>query len=165
MLRATRFWLPLCGIFAALLLAALTEWFPLQAADSSPKQLKSSVVSFDDAKVRPGNWGELRSYFTGETLGTKNVLTAVAVVKPGEAPHRAHRHADEEYLVIAEGSGTWSLEGKEFPAKQGDILYAEPWVYHGLKNTGTKPLTFVVVRYNGKGVAVPPRPDNRPDEP
>ncbi len=92
------------------------------------------------------------------------MLTAVATVKPGEAVHRAHRHAEEEYLVVAEGSGTWSLDGKEFPAKRGDVLYTEPWVYHGLTNTGDKPLVFLVVRFNGKGVELPPRPDDRPDE-
>jgi len=32
------------------------------------------------------------------------------MVKPGKAVHRAHRHAQEEYLIVAEGSGTWSLE-------------------------------------------------------
>jgi len=78
---------------------------------------------------------------------------------------RAHRHAEEEYLVVARGSGTWFLDDKEFPAKLGDILYVEPWVYHGLTNTGDGPLIFVVVRFNGKGVKLPPRPDdNRPDE-
>ena len=106
----------------------------------------------------------MRRYFTGETAGTKDLLTAVAVVKPGKAVHRAHRHAEEEYLILVEGSGTWSLDGKESPAKRGDILYAEPWVYHGLTNTGSEQLVFVVVRFNSKGVTIPPRPDNRPDE-
>lgn len=122
------------------------------------------MVRFDEAKAHQADWGEMRRYFTGETFGTKDVLTAVAIVQPGKAVHRAHRHAQEEYLVLVEGSGTWSLDGKEFPAKRGDILYTEPWVYHGLTNIGTEPLVFVVVRFNSKGVDIPPRPDNRPDE-
>jgi len=88
----------------------------------------------------------------------------VAVVEPGKAVHKSHRHAEEEYLVLVEGSGTWSLAGKESPAHRGDVLFVEPWVYHGLKNTGEKPLIFLVVRYSAKGVPVPPRPDNKPDE-
>ena len=59
---------------------------------------------------------------------------------------------------------TWSLSGKEFPAQRGDVLYVEPWVYHGVTNTGKEPLIFLVVRYNGKGLPVPPRPDDQPDE-
>jgi len=136
---------------------------PLARA-AEPKPFKSGVIRFEDAKANQAGWGEMRRYFTGESFGTKNVLTAVAIVKPGEAVHRAHRHAEEEYLILAEGSGTWSLDGKELPARRGDILYAEPWVYHGLTNTGTEPLVFVVVRFNAKGVTPPPRPDDRPDE-
>ncbi len=135
-----------------------------EAADPQRKPLKSGVVSFEDAKTHQADWGEMRSYFTGETTGTKDVLTAVAIVKPGKAVHRAHRHAEEEYLILVEGSGTWSLDGKEFPAKRGDILHTEPWVYHGLTNTGTEQLIFVVVRFNSKGVKIAPRPDSRPDE-
>jgi mannose-6-phosphate isomerase-like protein (cupin superfamily) len=146
------------------MIAVMAGVLPAQAADTPPKPLKSGIVSFDDAKAQQADWGEMRRYFTGETSGTKDVLTAVAIVKPGKSVHRAHRHAEEEYLILAEGSGTWSLDGKEFPAKRGDILYVEPWVYHGLTNTGAEQLIFVVVRFNSKGVKVPPRPDNRPDE-
>ena len=164
MSRRTRTCASLFGIFCVVVAATLAARSSAKAADPQPKPLKSGIVSFDDAKANQADWGEMRRYFTGETLGTKNVLTAVAIVKPGKAVHRAHRHAEEEYLILAEGSGTWSLDGKESPAKRGDILYVEPWVYHGLTNTGTEPLIFVVVRFNSKGVKVPPRPDNRPDE-
>lgn len=141
-----------------------------RAADAAPSakpvpaDLKSKVVTWDEARANVADWGEMRRYFTGTTRATQNVLVAVAIVQPGKAVHKAHRHAEEEYLVIVEGTGTWSLDGKEFPAKRGDILYVEPWVYHGTTNTGTEPLIFVVVRYNGKGVKVPPKPDDRPNE-
>ena len=74
------------------------------------------------------------------------------------------RAVDDVDLVINEGVGTWQLGEKAFPARKSDILHVEPWLYHGLTNTGTERLIFVVVRFNSKGVAVPPRPDTRPDE-
>jgi mannose-6-phosphate isomerase-like protein (cupin superfamily) len=134
------------------------------AADKQPAAIESKIVGWDEARVHTADWGQMRSYFTGETSGSKSVLTAVAVIEPGKSVHKAHRHAEEEYLALVEGSGTWSLNGKESPAKRGDILYAAPWIYHGLTNTGDKPLIFLVVRYTSKGVPAPPRPDNRPDE-
>jgi len=152
------------GLSLFLLLCVSTRTPSTQAADAKPPTLRSGVISAEAAKLHKGDWGEIRLYFTGETSGTKDVLTAVAVVKPGKTVHRAHRHAEEEYLILTEGSGTWSLAGKEFPAKRGDVLYVEPWIYHGVRNTGTKSLVFVVVRFNSKGVKIPPRPDNRPDE-
>ena len=92
------------------------------------------------------------------------LLVAVAVVQPGKSVHKAHRHAQEEYLAVVQGTGPWSLDEKEFAAERGDILYVKPWVYHGLTNTGDEPLIFLVVRYNGKGVPTPPKPDDRPNE-
>jgi mannose-6-phosphate isomerase-like protein (cupin superfamily) len=135
------------------------------AAKPSPQPNKSQIVRWDDAGATTADWGEMRRYFTGQTAGTKDVLVAAAVIQPGKAVHRAHRHAEEEYLMLVEGNGTWSLDGKEIEAKRGDVLYAEPWVFHGLTNTGDRPLIFAVVRYNAKGVKVPPRPnDGKKDE-
>ncbi len=155
---------PSLVLFAAGVAVSVSMLYRTDAADPKPTPLKSQVVRWDEARSRTADWGEMRFYFTGETFATKDVLAAVAVVEPGKAVHRAHRHPHEEYLILVEGSGTWSLDGKESPAERGDILYAEPWVYHGLTNTGEGALIFVVVRYNGKGTAAPPRPDDRPDE-
>jgi mannose-6-phosphate isomerase-like protein (cupin superfamily) len=145
-------------------LLALGTVYATNAPDPKPPRLASQVVGWADANSHVADWGEMRRYFTGESFGTKNVLVAVAVVQPGKAVHRAHRHGPEEYLLLVEGVGTWSLDGKEFPAKRGDILYVHPWIYHGLTNTSEKPLTFAVIRYNSKGIEIPPRPDDRPDE-
>ena len=164
MSRQTRACVSFFGIICVVMVATIAGWSPVRAADPLPKPLKSGIVSFDDAPAHQADWGEMRRYFTGETAGMKDVLTAVAIVKPGKAVHRAHRHAQEEYLILVEGSGTWSLAGKESPAKRGDVLYTEPWVYHGLTNSSSEQLIFVVVRFNSKGVTIPPRPDDRPDE-
>ena len=150
-----------CGVGFA---ACLVMMYPTIAADPKPGPLKSQIVGWDEARSHVADWGEMRFYFTGQTFATKDVLVAAAVVEPGKAVHRAHRHAQEEYLILVQGSGTWSLDGKDIPAKVGDVLYAEPWVYHGLTNTGDEQLIFAVVRYNGKGVEIPPRPDDRPNE-
>ena len=154
-------WLALFG--AGFAVALLTR-YSTTAADPKPEPLKSQIVGWDETRSHAADWGEMRTYFSGQTFATRDMLTAVAVVEPGKAVHREHRHAQEEYLVLVDGSGTWSLDGKQSPAKQGDILYAEPWVYHGLTNTGETRMIFLVVRYNGKGVEVPPRPDDRPNE-
>ena len=164
MFRATKRLIGLLALGSLGLAAAWCLMPSLDAAEKPPALLKSKVVGWEEARKHEADWGQMRFYFTGETAGTRNVLTAVAVVEPGKAVHKSHRHAEEEYLVLVEGSGTWSLAGKESPAKRGDVLFVEPWVYHGLKNTGEKPLIFLVVRYTAKGVPVPPRPDNKPDE-
>ncbi len=151
-------------ILSAMLVLPMAPYGRRAIGRPGAELLSSKVVSWDAAKLHRAGWGEFRRFFAGQTPGTKRVLVAAAVVQPGKAVHKAHRHAEEEYLYVAEGEGTWHLAGKEFPARKGDMLYVEPWVFHGLTNTGTKPLVFVVFRYSSKGIPAPPRPDDRPDE-
>ena len=133
-------------------------YFICGSAGAAGTRMTSKVMKWDDAEVAKEKWGDFRKLFTGEGAGVKDVLTAFAVIKPGEEIHRPHRHAEEEILVITEGSGTWSLDGKEFPLKKGDVLYVEPWVTHGCTNTGKEPMTFFVAKWNGKGIPLPPEP-------
>ena len=86
------------------------------------------------------------------------IVRKVGRRKSEVSEHRPHRHAEEEILVITEGSGTWRLDGKEFPLKKGDVLYVEPWVTHGCTNTGKEPMTFFVAKWNGMGIPLPPEP-------
>ncbi len=145
--------------FIAAALAGSWLAFSVTASnDASPAPLRSAVMKWSEAASTVDKWGEMRKYFRGETYGTTNMLTAIAVIKPGESVHPAHRHSEEEFLVLTEGSGRWHLDGKEFAAEKGDVLYAAPWVMHGLVNTGQVPLTFFVVRWNNKGVEAPPAP-------
>lgn len=150
-----------CGVCLVLMLSGSPS---AGGVATRPSVLESRVVTWKDASSHKADWGEMRTYFRGETSGTKDVFSAVAVVEPGKAVHRAHRHVEEEYLIVNEGSGMWQLGEKTFPARKGDMLYVEPWVYHGLVNTGNEPLVFTVIKFSGKGVALPPRPDSRKDE-
>ena len=152
------------ALAGALALTLLAWASTIAATATRPSIFTSSIVSWKDAAVHKGDWGEMKIFFRGESFGTKDALAATAVVDPGKAVHRAHRHAEEEDLIVQEGKGKWSLNGKDVPAKKGDVLYVEPWVYHGLTNTGDKPLVFTVIRFSAKGISLPPRPDDGKDK-
>ena len=128
---------------------------PEAASALPPGALPSAIVSRAASRREDFDWGTLHTYYAGETYGTRDVLAAVAVIKPGREIHPPHEHAEEEYLMVTEGSGTWHLDGRDTPAQAGDMLYARPWDVHGIRNTGTTPLTFVVWKWNNKGVALP----------
>ena len=154
-------------VLAALLLTALCLNAVLATglASLGEPRLATKIAGWDEAPVEKGPWGEIRKFFIGEGVTAKSLLAAVATVKPGEALHAAHDHAEEEFLFITEGSGTWSVAGKEHPLRKGDVLYVEPWVPHGCTNTGKEPLAFFVARWLGKGVPAPPQPKGRTSEP
>jgi len=112
--------------------------------------LKTDVISSQNAKASQDAWGTFLSYYEGRSNHITDILTGVAIINPGEEIHPPHKHPEEEFLMILEGQGTWSIKGVESPASAGDILFAVPGDLHGIKNTGDSPLKFVVFKYNPK---------------
>ena len=126
-----------------------------------PRVQPSAILSQAEARRQDNDWGTLYTYYDAETYATRDGLAAVAVIKPGREIHPPHEHAEEEYLMVLEGNGTWSLNGRERPAAPDDMQYAAPWDLHGIRNTGRVPLRFFVWKWNSKGVAPRPRPEGR----
>ena len=149
-------------VFALLVMAGLAfismapSDTPMDPAAPTPQ---SSITAQADAKTETHPWGTLITYAEGETHGTRDALAAVAIINPGMEIHPPHEHAEEEYLMVTEGSGTWSLNGLERAAGPGDMLYAAPWEIHGITNSGAEPMTFVVWKWNSKGVPLASKPE------
>ena len=121
--------------------------------------LDSCIQPFAKAEVaEKGAFGEFRKLLGGETRSLKDLLAGACVLEPGQQIHPAHVHAEEEFLYVAKGEGTWNLNGKESAAHEGDLLYVKPWDLHGLVNTGKEKLTFLVFKWNGRQLPVPEKP-------
>ncbi|MGH7495523.1 MAG: cupin domain-containing protein [bacterium] len=148
-------------VLAMLAVAILAVVIGATLAEELTGVITSKVKTQQEAAREEFDWGSFHTYYQGETYGTKDVMTGVAVIKPGLEIHPPHQHAEEEYLMVTEGQGTWHLNGKDFNAQKGDMLYAAPWDVHGIKNTGTAPLTFVVWKWNTKGLTVPTEPPEK----
>ena len=121
------------------------------------KELSAALVQANDAAVTKGDWGHWLRYFRGDTHGSRDLVVLAVTLKPGQAPHPAHQHAEEELMILTTGSGEWHVDDKRFPAKAGDVVYVAPWTMHGVKNTGDEPLVYYMVKWSGKGVPAAPR--------
>lgn len=148
----------------------------IQATGDTPSAVNSAVNSAGDSVVLSeadvtadvADWGRFLPYFTDDTHVLSPVLVGVAKIAAGQEIHPPHRHADEEYLMVTRGRGTWSLNGVQSPATEGDILFARAWDYHGIRAAEDSPLEFVVFKYSGRGLDAPVDPDpslppERPD--
>jgi quercetin dioxygenase-like cupin family protein len=114
------------------------------------EKLKSAVVPMSQTTIADsGAWGAFHKHLGGPTSATADVLSGVVELKAGSEPHPPHQHADEEFLYVLEGSGTWFLNGKEIPAKTGDVLYTAPNDIHGIR-AGAAPLKFFVAKWRTK---------------
>lgn len=127
---------------------------------SPPPDLASRIIRKAEARKGGGAWGSIYTYTAANTLtyGTDSMLTAELEFLPGKQLQPPHQHADEEFQYVIEGSGTWTLNGKEIPLEPGDLMYAKPWDVHGIANTSAAPLRFFVVKWTSKGVPKPVLP-------
>jgi mannose-6-phosphate isomerase-like protein (cupin superfamily) len=118
-----------------------------------PPVLQSQIFHLADARKSTGNWGSISIYTEDRTptRGTDSMLTAELEFLPGQRLQPPHRHAEEEFQYIIEGTGTWFLNGKETPIQKGDLMYAKPGDLHGISNTSAEPLRFFVVKWISKG--------------
>jgi mannose-6-phosphate isomerase-like protein (cupin superfamily) len=79
------------------------------------------------------------------------MCTGMAVLDPGASPHPPHRHPEEEFLIVSEGTGEIECDGKITPAGPGAIMYCAGNVLHGITNTGKVPMTFYWSKWTARG--------------
>lgn len=147
------------ALMLTLIIFLFDVFYPSNSTTS--KQITSQVFRRDSAQAIIDTWGQMDIYTSGdtETFGTQNMFTALTDVLPGKSVHPSHRHGEEEFLVITRGTGIWSLKGESIPAKTGDMIYADPWDFHGLVNTGSDTLTFFVIKWKNKLIDIPAEPE------
>lgn len=119
--------------------------FPPRA--NAAGKLSNSVADAGKATLTKETFGDLRIYYDGPTDQLKAMTAGSLLLKPGMAPHPPHQHEEEEFMVVAEGSGEFSVEGKVTKAGPGTMLYCGAGKLHGIVNTGAKPLLFYFYKW------------------
>jgi len=109
-----------------------------EAAGSVP----NSVLDEKGAKLTHETFGDLRVYFDGPTGQLKSLTAGSLRLKPGQSPHPPHEHPEEEIMVVTEGTGEISVEGKVTRVAPGSIMFCAAGKLHGIVNTGSGPLLF-----------------------
>ena len=68
-------------------------------------------------------------------------------LKAGMTPHEPHKHPEEEFMVVTEGTGEISMEGKITKVGPGSMMYCGANKLHGIVNTGKTPLLFYFYKW------------------
>ena len=132
----------LCKIAAAAL-SPFAAALPMAAAAGLPN------VTLDPQKARLQKepFGDLRIYFEGPTGQLKSMTAGSLLLKAGMTPHAPHQHPEEEFMVITEGAGEISMEGKITKVAPGSMMYSSAGQLHGIVNTGKTPLLFYFYKW------------------
>lgn len=121
---------------------------PALSAFAAPPKLPNNVVDPTRATITREPFGDLRIYFNGPTEQVRSMTAGSLLLNPGMSPHPPHQHPEEEFMVITEGSGEISIEGKRIQAGPGSMMYCAAGRLHGVVNTGHAPLLFYFYKWN-----------------
>ena len=128
--------------------AAFTAVAVMAFAQNAGKPvLHSSVFNWATLKVTPTKSGERRSVFDAPTPTLANLECHITTLNPGEAPHPPHQHADEELMIVRDGTLA-ALQGDHTNiVEAGGIIFEASNELHGLRNIGTNPATYFVIKF------------------
>jgi mannose-6-phosphate isomerase-like protein (cupin superfamily) len=114
-------------------------------------RLPDGVLSAGDVPAERFPGCEVHSYYNGPTDQLSGVSTGMAVLAPGAAPHEPHRHPEEEFMIVASGTGEIVVGDRTTPVGPGAIMYCGGDVLHGITNTGAGPMTFYWMKWTARG--------------
>lgn len=121
---------------------------PLAAmAATGVSALPNAVIDEKNAKLTKEPFGDLHVYFDGPTDQLKSMTAGSLRLKAGMSPHPPHKHPEEEFMVITEGSGELLVGGKTMKVGPGSMMYCAGNQEHGIKNTGSTPLLFYYYKW------------------
>ena len=122
------------------------------SAETTATRLPDGVVGLDALTGEFQSGCRVFVHYNGPTDQLNGMCTGMAVLDPGVSPHPPHRHPEEEFLIVSEGTGEIECDGKTTQVGPGAIMYCAGNVLHGIVNTGKVPMTFYWSKWMARGV-------------
>ncbi len=101
-----------------------------------------NTFSMDKAeKTKSGYlyWFADKNFLDGRTI-------KLSVVRPHEATHPPHKHAEDEFFFVLEGKAEFYLNGHRKVVGPMTSLYCPSYVEHGIRNAGDTDLKYLVIK-------------------
>lgn len=84
-------------------------------------------------------WFADKDFLDGRTL-------KMSVVAPHKSTHAPHKHIEDEFFFILEGTASFYLDGETKIVGKYTSLYCPPNVMHGISNAGDTELKYLVIK-------------------
>jgi len=84
-------------------------------------------------------WFVDKNFLDGRTL-------KLSVVAPHSATHPPHKHSEDEFFFVLEGTAEFYLNGETKVGKAYSSFYCPPNSMHGIRNIGDTELKYLVIK-------------------
>lgn len=113
-------------------------------ATSRPATQPSAVVDWSEMRPQSTPTGERRQVLRSPTATLDELSVHITTLNPGQQAHAPHRHANEELILLKEGTLEAMINDRTFPMSAGSVLVIAPNDLHVVRNTGTTRATYFV---------------------
>jgi quercetin dioxygenase-like cupin family protein len=125
--------------------AMLLPAFAVSASAQEKPVLPTKLFVFDALPVRQDGHNVFRAILDGVTRAGYHIELHETELAAGEAPHPPHQHANEELLMIREGTVEVTIGDKATRLGAGAVAYIASNQLHGWRNVGTTPAKYFVL--------------------
>lgn len=70
----------------------------------------------------------------------------MSVVAPHSETHAPHKHTEDEFFFVLEGTAEFYLDGKTVTGEKYSAFYCPPEIKHGIRNIGDTELQYLVIK-------------------
>ena len=92
-----------------------------------------------ETKVGYQYWFADKDFIDGRTL-------KMSVVAPQQSTHAPHKHIEDEFFFVLEGTAKFYLNGETQIVKPYTSLYCPSMQMHGISNVGDTELKYLVIK-------------------
>ncbi|MBR9911456.1 MAG: cupin domain-containing protein [Gammaproteobacteria bacterium] len=106
--------------------------------------LDNTVKPFNREQVEATNAGGQFWFVNKQELDGRTLK--MSIVRPGNATHPPHTHAEDEFFFVLEGTAEFHLNGEVRRVGPYTSLYCPPHALHGIRNVGEVDLKYLVIK-------------------
>lgn len=117
------------------------------AANEARELMRSSVFEWNEVATQQEEVRLLRHFFRARTATLAELELHATTLAAGETSHAPHRHANEELVIVKEGTVEAFYEGKTRRLGPGSVIFNASNELHGIRNVGTGPATYHVINW------------------
>ena len=117
---------------------------PSATMDGKPYSIENCVNTFSFSRIESTKVG-YQFWFADKNLADGKTIK-MSVVAPHKATHPPHKHSEDEFFFVLEGTAEFYLAGKTVTGGPMTSFYCPSFVEHGIRNVGDTELKYLVIK-------------------
>lgn len=124
----------------------LFHWKTVKVPPPNRQNRQSSVYQWNDLTFVPSENGGRRNVLQRPTADLNELEIHVTTLKEGLTSHKAHTHADDEFILVKTGRVEETIGGIPYKAGTGDLIFLAGNDLHGIRNDGSGICEYYAIR-------------------